>query len=55
MLLAYADFTTGITLIPGGGGQFEVVVNAKTIFSKKALGRYPEIPELNEAINAFLD
>lgn len=41
-------------LIPGSGGQFEVVVNDQLVFSKKAKGRYPEIAELNEAIAAML-
>ena len=54
MLSTFADFVTGLTLIPGSGGQFEVVVNGETVFSKKASGRYPEIGELKEAINRFL-
>ncbi len=51
----YADYTRGLELIPGSGGQFEVVVNGDTVFSKKAEGRYPEIRELKEAINKYLD
>jgi predicted Rdx family selenoprotein len=31
------------------------VVNGDTVFSKKQQGRYPEIKELKEAINRFLD
>ena len=54
MLTTYADFTEGLTLTPGSGGQFEVVVNGDLVFSKKAEGRYPEIKELKEAINRFL-
>ena len=54
MLLTYADFTKSLSLIPGSGGQFEVVVNGELVFSKKAEGRYPEISELKEAINRFL-
>jgi len=45
----------GLTLIPGGSGMFEVVVNGDLVFSKKAEGRYPEIAELNEAINRYLE
>jgi selT/selW/selH-like putative selenoprotein len=41
--------------VPGGSGQFEVVVNGDLVFSKTAEGRYPEIKELAEAINRFLD
>jgi len=54
-LLTYSDFTAGLTLIPGSGGQFEVVVNGDTFYSKKAQGRYPEIRELKEAINRYLE
>jgi len=54
-LATYADFTTSLTLVPGSGGQFEVEVNGDMIFSKKAEGRYPEVKELKEAINALLD
>jgi len=42
-------------LVPGSGGQFEVVVNNKTLFSKKATGRYPEIQELKDAVAKALD
>lgn len=55
MLLEYADYTTALSLIPGGGGQFEVVVNGRTVFSKLASGRYPEIHELKDSINPFLN
>jgi selenoprotein W-related protein len=41
--------------VPGSGGQFEVVVNGDLVFSKKAAGRYPEIRELKEAINRYLE
>ncbi len=50
----YAEWTRGLTLIPGSGGQFEVVVNGDTVFSKKQVGRYPEIKELKEAIGRLL-
>jgi len=34
------------TLLPGSGGQFEIVVDGKLIFSKKQLGRFPEPSEI---------
>jgi len=34
------------TLIKGSGGQFEVVVDGKLVFSKKALGRHAEPGEV---------
>jgi selenoprotein W-related protein len=54
LLLTYADFTKALSLIPGGGGQFEVTVNGDAVFSKNSSGRYPEISELKEAINRYL-
>ena len=42
----------GITLIPGGGGVFEVAVDGDLIFSKKALGRHAEIDEVVKSFKA---
>lgn len=55
MLSTFADHISGLTLVPGSGGQFEVTANGTQIFSKKAKGRYPELSELKEAINRLLD
>lgn len=41
-----------ITLIPGGGGVFEVAVDGSLIFSKKALGRHAEIEEVLASFKA---
>ena len=30
----------------GSGGEFEVSVDGKLVFSKKALGRFPELEEV---------
>ena len=40
------------TLKKGSGGQFEVVVDGELIFSKKQLGRFPELDEILEKIPA---
>ncbi len=34
------------TLLPGSGGEFEVSLDGAPIFSKKALGRFPETEEV---------
>jgi selenoprotein W-related protein len=34
------------TLIRGSGGVFEVVFDGKLIYSKKAVGRFPELDEI---------
>ncbi len=36
-----------MTLVKGGGGVFEVTVDGDLVFSKKALGRFPEDSEYN--------
>lgn len=43
------------TLIPGDRGIFDWLVDGETVFSKGALGRFPELEELKEAIYAKLD
>jgi len=40
-----------ITLIPSGGGVFEIVLNGQLIFSKKALNRFPEKGEIIKKLN----
>jgi len=37
-------------LIASGGGVFEITVDGKKLFSKKALGRFPEDGEVLELI-----
>jgi len=40
------------TLIPGGGGEFEVTVDGKLVFSKKKAGRFPDAEEVLAQIPA---
>ena len=35
-----------VRLIKGSGGQFEVVLDGRLIFSKKQAGRFPEPQEI---------
>ena len=39
-------------LIAGSGGVFEVSIDGKKVFSKKALGRFPDDGEVAELIEA---
>ena len=43
-----------MTLMPSGGGVFEVIVDDQLVFSKKALGRHAEdgevLPLVSEAL-----
>jgi selenoprotein W-related protein len=38
------------TLIPDTGGVFELTLDGELIFSKKALGRFPEVGEVLELL-----
>jgi selT/selW/selH-like putative selenoprotein len=41
-----------VKFIRGSGGQFEVVLDGKLIFSKKQMGRFPDAAEIVELIPA---
>ena len=41
-----------ITLIPSGGGVFEISVDGELIFSKKSLNRFPEKSEISDILNS---
>ena len=34
------------TLVKGGGGEFEVTVDGRLVFSKKQAGRFPDMDEV---------
>ena len=44
------EFGVESTLTPGGGGVFDVIVDGKTVFSKKSIGRFPETGEIVSTI-----
>ncbi len=39
-----------LTIIPSGGGVFEIKVNGKLLFSKAELGRFPEEGEAESLV-----
>jgi selenoprotein W-related protein len=41
-----------LELVPSGGGVFEVSVDGSLVFSKRALGRFPEEDEILRALEA---
>jgi selenoprotein W-related protein len=55
LLATFAEWTTALRLVPGGGGQFEVSVDGEPVFSRKSEGRFPEMKELREAIAKRLE
>lgn len=52
LLQKYGNGIQGLTLIPSGGGVFEVVRNGQLIFSKKSSGRFPELNEIIKLLEA---
>ena len=46
------DSVTGaqVTLIKGAGGAFEITIDSKLVFSKKALGRFPNDAEVDSML-----
>ncbi len=43
-----------ITLVPSGGGAFEVKVNDQLVYSKLKLGRHPEEGEVSRLVRKAL-
>ena len=46
LLDLFSPYIASLTLIPSGGGRFEVTVNGDLIFSKQTLGRHAEPGEI---------
>ena len=46
LLAKYGNNVIELRLIPSGGVVYEVNKNGKSIFSKKELGRFPELDEI---------
>jgi selT/selW/selH-like putative selenoprotein len=43
-----------LTLVPSGGGRFEVTVNDHLIYSKALEGRFPDLNELKQQLHRFM-
>ncbi len=50
LLNHYRQDLSRLTLIPAGGGAFEVSVDGKLIYSKLSEGRFPDLKELKQLI-----
>ena len=55
LLTTFDGEIVALTLIPGSGGVFEVVVNDALVWSRKAEGRFPEITELKQRVRDIID
>ena len=51
LLKEYKKRIHSMTLIPSGGGVFEVTVDGKLAYSKKEQKRFPEYGEVKAAID----
>ena len=47
-----SEFGSKATLVPGGSGIYDVVVDGEMIFSKDQTGRFPEDGEFAQSIRA---
>ena len=52
ILEKYGTDVKELTLIPSGGGVFEVIKNADLIFSKNSLDRFPDDGEVMNLIES---
>ena len=50
LLTTFDTDLTGVNLMPGTGGIFEVRLNNNVIFNRKDQGRFPESKELKQLI-----
>ncbi|MCP3978354.1 MAG: SelT/SelW/SelH family protein [bacterium] len=46
------EFGCETELVASGGGVFEVSLDDELVFSKRAEGRFPETPEIADALRA---
>jgi selenoprotein W-related protein len=53
-LLDFRQDIKSLELIPSGGGVFEIDVNGKNIYSKKATGEFPDEKAIVKKVKALL-
>ena len=52
--LFHEQLPGGVTLLPGSGGVFEILLDDEVIFSKKAASRFPRATEVEDALEERL-
>lgn len=55
LLTTFEQDLTSVALTPGTGGIFEIVLDGKTLFSRKAAGRFPEAKEVKQLVRDCID
>jgi selenoprotein W-related protein len=53
LLKEYKKRIRSMTLVPSGGGVFEVTVDGRLVYSKKERKRFPEYGEVKAAIDGM--
>ncbi|WP_428801708.1 MULTISPECIES: SelT/SelW/SelH family protein [Vibrio] len=50
ILTTFEEEVGELSLLPGTGGIFEVIANGNVIWSRKDMGRFPEVTELKQSV-----
>ena len=50
LLMTFEDELESVTLKPGTGGIFEIRIGRESVWSRKQMGRFPDIKELKQRI-----
>ena len=50
LLTTFEQEISELSLIPATGGLFEVIANGNVVWSRKDVGRFPEITELKQVV-----
>ena len=54
IMARYQHLVSELTLVPGGGGQFEVIVDGENVYSKHRTGRQANDGEVVAALEQIL-
>ena len=54
MLTAFKQKVKGMTLVPAGGGCFELTANGEPVYSKLATGKFPDEQEIVDQLEKRL-
>ena len=50
LLTTFVDDLSGVTLVPGRGGVFDIRLDGALLWSRSGEGRFPEITELKRLV-----
>jgi selenoprotein W-related protein len=54
VLTTFKQKVSGMTLVPSGGGCFELTANGELVYSKLKSGKFPDEQEIVEALEKKL-